>query len=390
MCMSVPFSRTIRSIRADRHRLTAPACLVCALAAWLVWFTCVPISIYETSQAARLEVAGAAYPVEAVRSGAVSEVVARVGQHVAQGDPLLRLDADKLRRQLAETESRRQKALVSLPPLERQVEAEQAGDQEAQAAAETAILEARTNLARAVAAAEFTRDEAERIQRLLVGSLASEGEARRAEADATAARLIAETAALTVERVTHERDAGEKQRAARRDGLNREMVSLQQEARVLEAEIETLRCEVTECEVRAPVAGQIGEMAEMRPGTFVRAGDRVATIVPQESLRLVAYFPPAVALGRIRVGQPALIRFHGFPWGQYGSVGAEVASVASEVRDGLIRVECALRVGTPTRIPLQHGLPGSVEIEVERVSPGVLVLRLVGKQAEPAPVTKGA
>ena len=32
-----------------------------------------------------------------------------------------------------------------------------------------------------------------------------------------------------------------------------------------------------------------------------------------------------------------------------------------------------------TTIPLQHGLPGTVEVEVERVSPATLVLREVGK-----------
>jgi membrane fusion protein (multidrug efflux system) len=30
-------------------------------------------------------------------------------------------------------------------------------------------------------------------------------------------------------------------------------------------------------------------------------------------------------------------------------------------------------------IPLQHGLPGKLEVEVERISPAALVLRSVGK-----------
>jgi len=48
---------------------------------------------------------------------------------------------------------------------------------------------------------------------------------------------------------------------------------------------------------------------------------------------------------------------------------AQVDRVGNEPKDGLIRVELALRSPQSTSIPLQHGLPGSAEVEVERVSP---------------------
>ena len=35
--------------------------------------------------------------------------------------------------------------------------------------------------------------------------------------------------------------------------------------------------------------------------------------------------------------------------------------------------------GNPPGIPLEHGLPGSTEVEVERVSPALLVLRAAGQ-----------
>jgi hypothetical protein len=54
-----------------------------------------------------------------------------------------------------------------------------------------------------------------------------------------------------------------------------------------------------------------------------------------------------------------------------------VTAVADELRDGLVRVE--LGVGAlPPNLPLSHALPGSVEIEVERVRPAWLVLRSLG------------
>lgn len=99
----------------------------------------------------------------------------------------------------------------------------------------------------------------------------------------------------------------------------------------------------------------------------------------------VADFPPA-ALGRLRPGQPARLRLDSFPWTQYGTVPATVAGVAPEIRDGRLQVELTLQPLATSRIPLQPGLTGSAEVEVERVSPAVLVLRAAGQRiAAPEP-----
>ena len=95
-------------------------------------------------------------------------------------------------------------------------------------------------------------------------------------------------------------------------------------------------------------------------------------------LKIMTDFLPPAALGRIQPGQPARLRLEGFPWTQYGAVSATVASVASEVRDGWVRVELAVRPDAAPPIPLQHALPGTVEVEVDHVSPATLVLRTAG------------
>jgi multidrug efflux pump subunit AcrA (membrane-fusion protein) len=102
-------------------------------------------------------------------------------------------------------------------------------------------------------------------------------------------------------------------------------------------------------------------------------------VVPAGKLRIVANFDPPDAVGRIQPGQSARLRLEAFPWTQFGSVPAIVANVASEIRDGRIRVELAVNPTSAPRIPLQHGLPGTVEVEVERTSPASLVLRMVGR-----------
>jgi len=71
------------------------------------------------------------------------------------------------------------------------------------------------------------------------------------------------------------------------------------------------------------------------------------------------------------------MRLASFPWTQYGSLAAVVTRIAGEARDGKIRVELSVQPNSPSSIPLQHGLPGVVEIEVERVSPATLLLRTV-------------
>ena len=116
----------------------------------------------------------------------------------------------------------------------------------------------------------------------------------------------------------------------------------------------------------------------MRPGTVVREGQRLAVIVPSSKLALIAQFEPSSALGRIHPGQHARVRLDGFPWAQYGTVTATVTHVAGEPRDGSVRVELAVD-RPPAGIPLQHGLPGTVEVEVERATPASLILRNSGR-----------
>ena len=79
----------------------------------------------------------------------------------------------------------------------------------------------------------------------------------------------------------------------------------------------------------------------------------------------------------MREGQAARLRLDGFSWLQYGSLEARVTQLGSEARDGRVRIELAV-LSTSGQVPLQHGLPGTLEIEVERVAPAILVLRVVG------------
>jgi membrane fusion protein (multidrug efflux system) len=59
-------------------------------------------------------------------------------------------------------------------------------------------------------------------------------------------------------------------------------------------------------------------------------------------------------------------------------VRARVSNVDAEPRDGLVRVELAV-VDAPSAVPLPPGLPGTLEVEVERTTAATLVLRACGR-----------
>jgi membrane fusion protein (multidrug efflux system) len=126
------------------------------------------------------------------------------------------------------------------------------------------------------------------------------------------------------------------------------------------------------------VSGQIGEVIEHPVGSVVQAAEKFGSIIPPGEPRAVSQFPVA-AVGRLHPGQPARLRLEGFPWTQYGTVTARVAEVGNEASGGLIRVELALDPDEAVPVRLEHGLPCSAEVEVERVAPVVLVLRAAGR-----------
>jgi membrane fusion protein (multidrug efflux system) len=63
-------------------------------------------------------------------------------------------------------------------------------------------------------------------------------------------------------------------------------------------------------------------------------------------------------------------------------LGATVTAVSSEVFDGRIRVVLTLDEHSALAIPRRHGLIGEVEIELDQVSPAVLIARAAGQLFE--------
>jgi multidrug resistance efflux pump len=378
--MPSAFSRTTRSLDADRARFTTPILGFCLLLLlmWGSWFTFATVPVYEVTNAARLEVIDAAHPVSAVVGGRVVETRLAIGRVVEQGEVLVELDAGAERLSAAETRVRLADLETRRAGLQAELRAHERALASHAAAQGVASDEARAQAQEAEARARLAASEAERSHQLLAGGVITRAEWERARADADAKRAHADALALSVGRLAGDRGVEASDRRTRIAELHRRITELEGEAAVEAARIERLEYLVDQHRIRAPVAGRVGEVAALEVGHVTQPGDVLGSVVPASDLRVVAYFP-AAALGHIRPSQTARVRLSGFSWTEYGRLRAVVTEVGSEARGGQFRAELRLLEPRPPLIPVEHGLPGSAEIEVERVSPFTLVLRAAGR-----------
>jgi multidrug resistance efflux pump len=218
---------------------------------------------------------------------------------------LVELDADAHRLRLEE-ERTRLTALVAQPALLRdEISAEKAARREDQQAGRIALDQARARYREAEAAAQLSRQEAARMERLLARAYVAELDALRTKAEARKQREAADAWRLEISRLEWDLQLRLSGRQAHMQRLTRGVTQLEGQIATTRAVIEQLEHEIEQRYIRAPVTGRLGEVAVLQVGAIVR---------PDAA-------PP---------------------------------------------------------IPLQHGMPGTVELEVDRVSPAMLVLRTAG------------
>jgi len=385
--MPTRFVRTTRSLAHDGggRALLAFGAAALLLAAWLSWFLYGRVTVYEVSRQARLEVQQAAHPVAALVQSRIDDNPLVLGQEVRVGDRLIVLDARPEQLRLKEEQSRLQTLLPRVTSLRKEVAALEKAATRERAAAQAAGQGASSRTQEAAAAVAFARENERRLrEESAIGGVA-QIEAVRAQSESLKLAAARDALAAEQRRLATEAEARAFQQEAQVESLRRTILSLQGEAQVAESTIARLREEIDRHTVRAPVSGTIADVAMLRTGAFVAAGQKLATVVPHGGLIIVGEFAPAAVLGRIHPGQSARLRLDGFPWAQYGTIEARVVRVAGEVRDGLVRVEFEPTGNGASKLPLQHGLPGTIEVGIEEISPAQLVLRAAGRFDTPTP-----
>lgn len=377
------FPRTFARLLAD-HGRTPTGILVVAMtlvAAWVAWASVVPVTLYEVSGSVRLERDVATYPIQAPVSGRVVTARLQVGQSVEPGEALVELEIEGEALRLTAEQARADGLARQLSRLRAEADAERLARSEERESAAVAALEADGRLREASAEARLAESELGRIEQLFAQGLVAESAMEQSRTDAQRLRARVAALASAAQRVTQDQRTRERERDVRLARLASEIAAIEGDERAARAHTMRLSHEMERRRVRAPISGTVGEAAQIRPGAVVAEGDRLGSIVPSGRLIAVAQFPAERALGRVRPGQPAVLRLSAYPWAEFGTVRATVSKVASEIRDGAVRVELVLRQTDGFSGTLAHGMPGTVEIAAERLTPLALVLRMAGQAA---------
>jgi membrane fusion protein (multidrug efflux system) len=373
------FSRFARA--QDASSRTALSAIIggTLLVAWALWFFFARVSLYETSRQARIEVEDAPHDVDAPVAGRLLRTNLVLDRLVSAGDVLIEMDSEAWRLELQAEQTK----MLAVGPQVAALERELMSDEDALRGEDRALLaevsEARARQRASDAVAHLRASEREQVESLHKQHVIADVERQRSQADLEKQTAESEAARAQVGRLGTEGVVRRNDRRAKIARLEADIARLQSVRTEAESRTRILEQRIELFTVRAPVSGRIGHTVSLQAGAVVAAGTRLCTIVPSGNLRAVAFFDVATAAGRVKPDQAARLRLFGFPWTKFGVIRAHVERVGTEPRDGLIRVELELDVAQKSRIPVEHGLQGSAEVEVEKVAPVTLVLDAAGR-----------
>lgn len=384
--MATPFSHTIQSLKFDSSRSIILIWLLVAFifSTWIIWFLFVTISIYEVSGSARLQVETATHSISNSIAGVIVTNNMRLGSKIRKGEVLVQLSNDKERLRLKEELTHLQTIPPQIQALEKQIYNYRLAANKTQKADEIEIAKAKSNLKEAKTAAEFLDESWKRLESIKMSGQISPIEIKQARRLAESEQASAKTKAAELKHISVNMTANRHERQANLHSLQQKLAALLGEQEKSRATIERINQQMKNSIIRATVNGEIGEVNSHQIGTYIQPGTVLGRIIPSGKLKVVADFEPSRVLGRVVPGQQGRMRLHGYPWAQYGSIDVKVARIASEIRDGRIRVEFH-PISQHNKLPMQHGLLGAVEVEVEKITPAVLVLRTSGQM-----LTRGA
>jgi membrane fusion protein (multidrug efflux system) len=347
------------------------------LSAWLYWFGFASVTVYEISNKARLQVNRSAHPITALVSGKIIKASMSLGQEVHEGEVLIELNSGNEKLRLQEEESRMKALPPQITAIEKQITALAYAQTKGQQAALAAVQTARSRQQEARSALAFANDKLQRINQ--AGQAVPQIENMLARTEAQKLSSVQAALASEIQRLEMDAQTRHHQEQAEIEKLKGEVAKLRGELDTSAKTIARLQQDISQHLIRSPANGNIGDIGASQVGTYIAIGDQLGTVVPQSELNIVAFFPPAAVLGRIHPGQASRMRLDGFPWTQFGTLSAKVSHVGSEIRNNQVQVEFTPKLDDGTRILPQHGLPGTIEVSIEQISPALMLLRSAGQ-----------
>ncbi|HXP66180.1 MAG TPA: HlyD family secretion protein [Steroidobacteraceae bacterium] len=214
-------------------------------------------------------------------SGYIDEIYVKENQHVAAGTPLLHIDKrnyqDTLSQQSASVAARR----ADLDAVDSQMKQQGA-----------VIAQGRAQVQSARVKAKFAREQAERYR-----SLSDQGADTEEKSAQFAAELAQDNAA--------EAAANANLRAAESQlgVLKSQREQAEAQLKAAQAQVSSAQQNLDDTVIKASVEGTVGDNSA-RVGQFVQPGTRMMSIVPLQSVYLVANFKET-QIKRMRIGQKA-------------------------------------------------------------------------------------
>ena len=308
--------------------------------------------------------------IEAPIKGRIVKWHVQEGSQVAVGDPIADISdndpdyLDRLRRERDAADDRLSALEANIAVVEARIEALQSVRDTATTNAQLYVQIARDKRDAAeqeLLAAEAAYETA-KINHDRVTTLGSEGlssnrkvELAKLKLDTTKSKRDAAKATLAAAKREVQAALAKQGNVSSKESAN--ITKAEEELNKLESDVAKARADVAKAEVKvsrqeqmaitAPIAGTVLRLVTNGPGEFVKAGDRVATIVPNTESRAVELFmegndAPLITPGRrVRLqfeGWPA-VQFVGWPSVAVGTFGGKVAFVdATDDGSGRFRI----------------------------------------------------
>lgn len=386
--MAYPFQRTLRSLNgyesSTRYVLLVLGAL--SIGGLATWAFAAEIPVMKVSPQGRIEPHDAVHRIEPPAAGRVVKSHMDLDEMVQKGDLLIEFDTRTERLELEQSKATAEGLERELAVIRDQI----ANKNEELAASELVdqvqLREAAVRKKQLAPRRRLAKERAELAAKSPTGAMSDlEKLERLTEVDA----LDQSTRATSLEMIRLRREQAVKRQVltAQVLGLKREELRIEGQLRELKVAIARLEYQIERKHYRAPASGRLVDAAEIATGAFIADGQRLGSILDTSvPVRVRSRFPKET-VGLVRPGQKAQVKLDGYPWTIYGTVPARVTRVGTEPGQtatpeaipGTVRVELDIEGPADPRIKIEHGLTGSVEIEVARVSPFALLMRAIGE-----------
>jgi HlyD family secretion protein len=336
----------------------------------VAWAAITPLDVVVNARG-RLMVRDEPIRVTPPEPGLATEVPVRVGDHVREGDLLVRLDSFKYGSELGQAQAEMAGLLAEI-------------DRHSRGAREIREGE------------EFIRQQMETTDRAVAIETAKLDTWRRAAAEGLAPQIDLQTqeralidvrsrsAQLRGELAAREAEAAERDRQA---------VEGRAKADGLAAKLRQLAGFERRMTLVSPVAGVITQLAVLHPGSVVGTGDAAVVLAPDDKPLLAAIQIPNVSMRRLRPGLLVRLRFDAYPYQDFGDLEGVLdridpdAGASGEYRAWVSLRQTTLR-GVRGAAPVTPGLQLDAEMIVDRRTVLDYLLRPFQRLTEPIRVAE--